>query len=147
MEQKQWVMHTAIPNLRDKEWRKNVECTNEKHFPLRYVLKKYDMPYKFNGTEATLVFGEGNFYHHKKILAGKKVRYYINIDLVKEVVGEDKSDIDGYTLELVAFGFFDKTIRKSLQETGRRLFQASAETFSHDVKTLKQFNKVYFNES
>ncbi|WMN90233.1 hypothetical protein NI382_19385 [Vibrio parahaemolyticus] len=140
-----WTLHTAIPDLREVEWDKEIKFQCKKHpLSLKYLLKKYDLSYKPSKTKAMIVYSKGNFFHHRK-QTDKKTTYYINLSLVTEVVGDKQNDIDGYVVELLAYGFFDKCIRKSLKSDHKSkvLFRPNENTCIHDHVALKQYEKVF----
>ena len=142
-----WTLHTAIPDLRGVEWCKKVNFREKnKSLSMKYLLKKYDLEYKASKTHSKVVYTKGNFYHHKKE-NGNNIVYYINVKLVEEVVGKDEHDINGYVFELLAYGFFDKTVRKSLKVNNRSksLFRPSEKTFIHDDVAIKQYKKAFIH--
>lgn len=142
-----WTLHTAIPDLRGVEWSKCVNFQEKnKSLSMKYLLRMYDLEFKSCRTHSKVVYTKGNFYHHKKE-NGNNIVYYINVALIEEVVGSDKHDINGYVFELLAYGFFDKTVRKSLKENNRNksLFRPSEKTFLQDSVAIKQYNKVFIH--
>lgn len=142
-----WTLHTAIPDLRNIEWNKKTHFKEKtKSISMKYLLKKYDLEYKPSKIQPMIVYNEGNFYHHKKETQESTI-YYINIKLVEDIVGKDKDAINGYVFELLAYGFFDKTARKSLKANNRvkPLFGPTKETSIHDYVAIKQYKQVFIH--
>ena len=145
-----WTMHTAIPDMRNVEWDKTPRYNDDKKtLSTKYLLHKHGLEYKPNGSDSMVVYTKGNFYHHKIVSDKKKSVYLINLSLVEEVVGANVKDIDGYVLELLAYGFFDKNVRKSLKYNNRkkRYFTPSEKTRVQDGVTMKQYHKVFADEA
>jgi hypothetical protein len=143
-----------IPDMREKHWRKKINTmeTIKKIYTKSLVntLKNdYGVDYKPRKEQLTLVLAQGDFYHHiKKINENHKV-YYFNINLVKDVVGNEEHDIYGYLIEFLAYGFFEKSIRNAIVKSNKTttLFIADSEkTKFQDSKTIHQYYKVFYNE-
>ena len=140
-----WTLHATIPDMRNISWNKCVKFKDKNRtINTKYLFQKYGLEYKHCKNNSSVVFNTGNFYHHYK-KNGDTVKYFINIDLVKEVVGDNKPDIDGYVFGLLAYGFFDRNVRKSLKANNmkKRLFVPTKDTCIHDTTTIKQYKKTF----
>ena len=119
---------------------KEVNDKAEKRVFINDILKHYDLKEtKFNNPiqffrGKTIHFSQINLYN---IDIEVKNKYYINLDLIEEVVGEDDYDKEGFLLELLAFSFFDKGVKIAIKKKTEELMRESAGLFyTPNYKTL-----------
>lgn len=152
-----WIMHTMIPDMREREWKREVkinQCDNEKPKKINSKLLSkrlhddYGLQLKQKKREITLILANGDFYHHIKEIDQNHKIYYFNKLLIEDVVGNNEHDIYGYVIEFLAYGFYEKTIRHAIINSGKinTLFVADSEkTFRQDLRTIHQFKKIFHN--
>jgi hypothetical protein len=141
-------MHTLIYNcpsidsnkLDLSKSMKDVHDKAEKKIFVNDILKHYDLEEtKFNNPiqffrGKTIHFSQTNLYN---INIETKNKYYINLDLIEEVVGEDCYDQEGFLLELLAYSFFDKGVKIAIKKKTEELMRESAGLFyTPNYKTL-----------
>jgi len=141
-------MHTSIYNCPSMDSNKldlskvmkEVNDKAEKRVFINDILKHYDLKEtKFNNPiqffrGKTIHFSQINLYN---IDIEVKNKYYINLDLIEEVVGEDDYDKEGFLLELLAFSFFDKGVKIAIKKKTEELMRESAGLFyTPNYKTL-----------
>lgn len=145
---RRFTMHTSIYNcpsmdsnkLDKSEVMKEVYDKAEKKIFINDILKHYDLkeselnnPIQFFRGK-TIHFSQINLYN---IAVDTKNKYYINLDLIEEVVGEDDYDQEGFLLELLAFSFFDKGVKLAIKKKSEELMRESAGLFyTPNYKTL-----------
>lgn len=137
---RRFTMHTSIYNcpsmdsnkLNIPEVMKEVYDKVEKKIFINDILKHYDLnesdfnnPIQFFRGK-TIHFSQINLYN---IAIDTKNKYYINLDLIEEVVGEDVYDKEGFLLELLAFSFFDKGVKMAIKKKTEELARESAGLF------------------
>ena len=134
-----FTLHSAIPQLCLTPEYNDLIFEEENEFDLNYFLKKYNMRETKNNPK--IILCKGNFYHFiKRINADRSLPeeeiYYLNIDLIKEVVSDCEVDIDGLILEMLAFGFFNESTRQAMRREQKKYNLNKKKLFIDSYKTL-----------
>ncbi len=125
-----WALHSCIPDLRE-EVKVDGQITAES-LSFYDIASKYKLELDLKIKPAKIYFIEDR-YHYRF-----KDEIFINIKMVIDIVGDEEVNVDGYILEILAYGFFDRAVRRSIVLTKYK----RGRLFSSSIKSISENNKI-----
>ena len=134
---KNWTIHACIPTVHYTDSSIGLEgiqtCTTE-------LLESVGIPHTITSKQAICLFKSDMLPHFKKKTNAGDI-YGINISLVSNVIGSDHDKQTGYMLEILAHGFKDNGVRRTLITKGKDLYFNTTTNSEKEDAVARRFYK------